>query len=41
MQDETGLLVRTAAKVQKGQTLVLRFADGSVQCRAEEVTLSE
>ena len=41
VQDETGLLVRTAAKVQKGQTLVLRFADGSVQCRAEEVTLSE
>lgn len=40
-QDENGLLVRNAAKVQKGQTLALRFADGSVLCRAEEVTLSE
>ena len=40
-QDENGLLVRNAAKVQKGQTLALRFADGSVLCRAEEVTLPE
>lgn len=40
-QDENGLLVRTAAKVQKGQTLSLRFADGAVRCRAEDVTLTE
>ena len=40
-QDENGLLVRSAAKVQTGQTLALRFADGSVLCRAEEVTLPE
>lgn len=40
-QDENGLLVRNAAKVQKGQTLALRFADGSVLCRAEDVTLPE
>ena len=40
-QDENGLLVRTAAKVQKGQTLSLRFADGAVRCRAEAVTLTE
>lgn len=40
-QDENGLLVRAAAKVQKGQTLSLRFADGAVRCRAEDVTLTE
>ena len=40
-QDENGLLVRAAAKVQKGQTLSLRFADGAVRCRAEAVTLTE
>ena len=40
-QDENGLLVRAAAKVQKGQALSLRFADGAVRCRAEDVTLTE
>ena len=40
-QDENGLLVRAAAKVQTGQTLSLRFADGAVRCRAEDVTLTE
>ena len=40
-QDENGLLVRAAAKVQTGQTLSLRFADGAVLCRAEDVTLTE
>ncbi len=40
-QDENGLLVRAATKVQTGQTLSLRFADGAVRCRAEDVTLTE
>ena len=40
-EDTTGLLLRRAEDVKEGQTLCVRFADGSVQCRAEQVTLTQ
>ena len=40
-EDQNGVLLRRASQVQPGQTLRVRFADGAVQCRAEEVELPE